>query len=228
MSKGKPALVEIQGEKYLRIPVRTHEIKPPDDIKEVLLRYIADLIRPGDMLVLSSKAVAASQGRLYPSCEIKARKLARFLASKVTKTPHGIGLGSPETMEMAIRECGSLRIIVASFFGLIGKILGIKGLFYLIAGRQAAWIDGDAPYGVLRGYVVLGPKEPKRLCKELSELLKVPVAIMDVNDIGGCEICGASSGIDRKTLLSLMQDNPLGQDVEYTPIGIIRKLPPKQ
>jgi|YelNatPaOPRAMG01_1025707.scaffolds.fasta_scaffold01076_24 F420-0:gamma-glutamyl ligase-like protein len=224
MLKEKPAVIEIQKEKYLRIPVRTHEIKPPDDIKEVLLRYVGSLIRPGDMLVLSSKAVAASQGRLFPSQEIKARKLAHFLASKVTKTPYGIGLGSPETMEMAIRECGLLRIMLASLFGLIGKALGIKGLFYLIAGRQAAWIDGDAPYGVLRGYVVLGPKEPERLCKELLDLLKVPVAIMDVNDIGGCEICGMSPGIDRKTLISLMRDNPLGQDVEYTPIGIIRKL----
>ncbi|MGB9833578.1 MAG: coenzyme F420-0:L-glutamate ligase [bacterium] len=225
MQKIKPAIVQFDGNCYLRIPIRTHEIKPPDDLKDVLLRYVSGLVRPGDLLVLSSKAVAAAQGRLIPSKEIKPRKLARFLANKVTKTPYGIGLGSPETMEMAIRECGLWRILLASFFGLIGKLFKIKGLFYVIAGRQAAWIDGDAPYGVLRGYVVLGPKAPGKTCKELSELLRVPVAIMDVNDIGGCEICGASSGISKEVLLALMRDNPLGQDVEYTPIGIIRKLP---
>lgn len=223
--RNKPPIVVFKGESFLRIPVRTHEIKPPDDLKEVLFRYVGGLIRPGDMLVLSSKAVAAAQGRLVPSKDIKPRRLAKFLSGKVKKVPYGIGLGSPETMEMAIRECGIFRILLASAFGFLGKLLRLKGLFYLIAGRQAAWIDGDAPYGVLRGYVVLGPKEPRKTCRELQKLLGVPVAIMDVNDIGGCEICGASPGIPRDLLLFLMKDNPLGQDVEYTPIGILRKIP---
>ncbi|MCR4428769.1 MAG: coenzyme F420-0:L-glutamate ligase [Caldiserica bacterium] len=225
MGKIKPAVVEYKGELYLRIPVRTHEIKPPDDLKEVLWRYVGGLIRPGDILVLSSKAVASAQGRLVSSKDIKPRKIAHFLARKVKKVPYGIGLGSPETMEMAIRECGLFRILFASAFGFLGKILGIKGLFYLVAGRQAAWIDGDAPYGVLRGYVVLGPREPWKTCRELQKFLGVPVAIMDVNDIGGCEICGASPGVSKDLLLFLMKDNPLGQDVEYTPIGILRKIP---
>jgi F420-0:gamma-glutamyl ligase-like protein len=225
MPRIKPAIIEFQNERYLRIPVRTHEIKYPDNLKEVLLRYVGGLIRSGDILVLSEKAVASAQGRLVKTAEIRPRPLAVFLANKVTKTPYGIGLGSPETMEMAIRECGLLRILVASFFGFLGRLFKVKGLFYLIAGRQAAWIDGDAPYGVLRGHVVLGPIAPSKTCRELSELLGVNVAIMDVNDIGGCEVCGASPGLNQKLLLVLMKDNPLGQDVEYTPIGILRKLP---
>lgn len=50
--------------------------------------------------------------------------LPRVLSKFVMKTPHGIGLGMPETMEMALRECGVLRILWASFCGMVGKILG--------------------------------------------------------------------------------------------------------
>lgn len=48
-------------------------------------------------------------------------KLAYKLSAHVTKTPHGIGLGMPETMEMALREVGSLRILFAAAISVIGK-----------------------------------------------------------------------------------------------------------
>jgi len=134
MPKVKPAIVEFAGQFYLRIPIRTHEIKPPDDLFQVVKRYTEGIIREGDILVLSSKAVAAAQGRLYRTSEIKPRPLAKFLSSKVTKNPYGIGLASPETMEMAIRECGTWRILLASVFGLLGKLIGPKGTF--LSGRR--------------------------------------------------------------------------------------------
>jgi F420-0:gamma-glutamyl ligase-like protein len=224
MARRRPAAVEVDGRRYLRIPIRTHEIKPPDRLDEQLHRYVAPLIRAGDILTLSEKMVAATQGRLVPSDSIHPRRLALFLSNRVTKTPYGIGLGSPQTMELAIRECGTLRILVAAFFGAFGKVFRVRGLFYLIAGRQAAWIDGDAPYGMLRGNAVMGPKNPGLVCKELDRSLGCRVAILDVNDIGGCEICGASPGTDRRLVTHLMSDNPMGQDVEQTPMGILRPL----
>ncbi|MFR3992087.1 MAG: hypothetical protein ACLTY5_05935 [Angelakisella sp.] len=36
--------------------------------------------------------------------DIKPRPLAKFLCKFVLKTPYGIGLGIPETMEMAIKR----------------------------------------------------------------------------------------------------------------------------
>jgi len=218
------AILAVDAQIYLRIPIRTHEIKPPDSLPEQVSRYAGRLLRSSDTLVLSEKMVAATQNRLILADSIHPTRLAVWLAGKVTKTPYGIGLGSPLTMQLALRECGTWRILLAAAFGAVGKLLGIKGLFYRVAGRQAAWIDGDAPYGMLRGHAVLGPKEPARVCQELDHLLGCRVAIMDVNDIGGCEICGASRGVDKRTLLALMKDNPLGQDVEQTPIGILRPL----
>ena len=58
--------------------------------------------------------MACTQSRAIPMEDIKPRKLAVTLSRYVTKTP-GIGLGIPETMEMALQECGTLRILFAAF-----------------------------------------------------------------------------------------------------------------
>ena len=42
------------------------------------------------------------------------RRLAVWLAKRVVRTPWGIGLGIPETMEMALREVGAPRVLLAS------------------------------------------------------------------------------------------------------------------
>jgi hypothetical protein len=225
ISQGKPAIIHQNREIFLRIPIRTHEIKPPDQLEEVFDRYTHGLLQKGDVVVLSEKMVAAAQGRLVATKTIDPSRLAVFLAKRVRKTSHGIGLGSPESMQVAIWECGKLRILLAAVLGMIGKWIGLKGLFYLVAGRQAAWIDGDAPYGMLRGNITLGPAKPNQVCRRLAKRFDCQVAIMDINDIGGCEICGASPTTNRKLLIDLMKDNPLGQDVEQTPIGILRFLP---
>ncbi|MFR3992055.1 MAG: hypothetical protein ACLTY5_05725 [Angelakisella sp.] len=68
--------------------------------------------------------------------EIKPRPLAKFLCKFVLKTPYGIGLGIPETMEMAIRECGTFRILVAAAVSAVGKLFGIRGWFYKVAGKR--------------------------------------------------------------------------------------------
>jgi hypothetical protein len=36
----------------------------------------------------------------------------------------------PETMEMALRECGRLRILFAAFISAVGKLFGVRGWFY--------------------------------------------------------------------------------------------------
>ncbi|MDM8535051.1 diaminopimelate decarboxylase, partial [Clostridiaceae bacterium HSG29] len=43
---------------------------------------------------------------------LKPSKMATFISSFVTRSPYGIGLGMPETMEMAIRECGLPKILL--------------------------------------------------------------------------------------------------------------------
>lgn len=157
---------------------------------------------------------------------IRPRKLAVFLSRFVTKTKHGIGLGIPETMEMAIRECGVWRILLAAAVAAVTKPLGRKGDFYRIAGYKASSIDGPTPNTIppYNEYVVLGPDKPNKVAKEISEEIKVPVLIVDLNDLGG-KILGVSDRkIDKDLYYTILRDNPLGQSREQTPIGIIRQV----
>jgi F420-0:gamma-glutamyl ligase-like protein len=225
--KQKNPEIEVEGKKYLRIPVKTHVIMVGEDIVEIVERYTKDLIKPGDIVFVTEKAVAISQNRAYPVKSIKPRKLAVFLSKYVTKTKHGIGLGIPETMEMALRECGVLRILFAAFVSFITKtFFKRRGDFYRIAGYRASSIDGPTPNTIppYNEYVVLGPLYPDKVAKEISKKIGVDVIIVDLNDLGGKILGRSNKKLDKKKLYEILKDNPLGQSREQTPIGIIREI----
>lgn len=226
-NKNKALTVNVNGQSYMRIPVKTHVVLPNDDLDEVIVEYVPDLLEDGDIVFVTEKIVAISQGRAYPIDEVEPRKLATFLAKFVTKTPHGIGLGMPETMEMALQECGTMRILFAAGVSALGKLVGRKGDFYRVAGEKARAIDGptEGTMPPFDTYVVLGPDKPKEVADRIKTLLDkdVIVAIVDINDLGG-NILATSEDIDHDLLVDILKDNPLGQDDQGTPIGIIRKV----
>ena len=222
---GKRLVRTVDGEDWLRIPVKTHLITKEDDMADVVVRYPKPLMREGDILFISEKAVACTQSRAIPMEDIKPRKLAVTLSRYVTKTPAGIGLGIPETMEMALRECGTPRILFAAFCSVIGKILGKKGWFYIVAGPKARGIDGPTegtipPYD---HYVVLTPADPMGTAKKLAQALGHPVAIVDINDLGANILGFSEKQPTLDWLARALGDNPLGQGSESTPMGILRK-----
>jgi len=222
---GKSLVRTVDGVDYQRIPLKTHLITNADKMEDVVAKYAGGQLQQGDILFISEKAVACTQNRAIPMEDIKPRKLAVTLSKYVTKTPAGIGLGIPETMEMALQECGTLRILFAAFCSVIGKLLGKKGWFYIVAGPKARGIDGPTegtipPYD---HYVVLTPADPMGTSKRLAKALGHPVAIVDINDLGA-NILGFSEKEPSMELLSkILGDNPLGQGEECTPMGIIRK-----
>ena len=112
--KVKHPEVTIGDEKFLRVPIKTHVILRDDVLLEVIEKYAKPLLEDGDILFITEKIVAITQGRAIKLTDIKPGLLARLLAYFVTKTPAGIGLGMPETMEMALKECGTGRILYAA------------------------------------------------------------------------------------------------------------------
>ncbi len=223
---GKNEIIEVGGKKYARYPVKTHVITETDSIPDVAEKYVSEFLKPGDIVFMSEKSVACSQKRAVPLDTIKPRRLARFLTRFVYKSPYGIGLSMPETMEMALRECGVVRILFAAFISAIGKLLGRRGWFYKVAGYRAESIDGPTPY-TLPPYnkcVVLGPEDPDKVAREVAQRLGAPACVVDINDLQG-KILGASSdSIDRALIAAILKDNPLGQSGQQTPMGIIRAL----
>lgn len=223
---GKALTVDLEGRTFSRIPIRTRVVMPGDDLDAFVREYAADVLRPGDILFVTEKIVAITQGRSFPVDSITPRKLAFFLSKYVVKTPYGIGLGMPETMEMAIRECGTLRILFAASVAAVTKAFGRKGDFYRIAGDKARAIDGPTS-GTIPPYnkaVVLGPDRPRDVAQRLKGLLggTADVAVVDINDIGG-NILGSTLTKDgEKQLVTILRDNPLGQGHQSTPLGVVR------
>ena len=227
-NEGKNVIIEVDGVKYERLPIRTHLITEKDNIVDVAEQYGSPVLaQPGDVLFITEKIVACTQGRAIFLKDIHPRKLAVWLSDKVTKTPHGIGLGMPETMECALQEVGVLRILFAAAVSVVGKkIFKKKGWFYNVAGYRARSIDGPCHNTIppLNQCVVLGPLEPEKVAKQIKERIGYDVLITDINDLEG-QILGASSKeLDKKLYARILKDNPLGQDCQQTPMGIIRKL----
>lgn len=218
-------LTRVVGEQvWARYPIRIHVVQLGEDIVAVVGQYAKPYLQQGDILAISEKVVAICQKRAFPVEEIQPRPLARWLSRYVTKTPHGIGIGSPVTMELALREAGVWRILLAAAVSAITKPLGIRGIFYRIAGRSVAAIDGPTPYTLppYNRYASLAPKRPDKVAQSLADELGVPVAIVDANDLG-VEVLGASRGVDRTLVAELFRDNPLGQGSQQTPLCILRR-----
>ncbi|MBW9094686.1 coenzyme F420-0:L-glutamate ligase [Microbacterium jejuense] len=223
---GKALTVQVEGSSFARIPIRTRVVMPGDDLDEFVREYATDVVRDGDLLFVTEKIVAITQGRSYLVEDIKPRKLAFFLSKYVTRTPYGIGLGMPETMEMALRECGTLRILFAAAVSAVTKLFGRKGDFYRIAGDKARAIDGPTS-GTIPPYnkaVVLGPERPREVAEHLKALLGgVPeVAVVDINDLGGNILGSTLDKAGEKQLVAILKDNPLGQGHQSTPLGVVR------
>jgi len=214
----------VDGRAYARAPVRTRLFASGDSLVDGLVDALGDVeLVPGDVVAVSEKAVAISQGRSYPVGDVQARPLARTLSRFVGRTASGIGLGIPATMELAIREAGEARILGATAAAAVTKPFGVKGVFYRVAGPAVRAIDGPTrgtipPYD---GHAKMGPADPDGVARDLSARLGVGVAVIDANDIG-VNVLGVSSGVDATLVASLLRDNPLGQGAQQTPVALLR------
>ena len=223
---GKALTITVDGASYLRIPIRTRVVMPGDDLDAFVREHASGRVVSGDTLFVTEKIVAITQGRSFAVSEIKPRRLAYFLSKYVTRTPYGIGLGMPETMEMALRECGTARILLAAAVSAVTKAFGRKGDFYRIAGDRARAIDGPTAHTIppYNEAVVLGPQRPREVAVGLQSLLGggCDVAVVDINDLGGNILGSTLDRAGEARLVAILKDNPLGQGHESTPLGIVR------
>lgn len=210
-----------------KIPVKTPLIKEDDDLIEIVKKYASPLLEKDDVVTLSSCVAAIAEGRLYPVDSIKASVLARFVSHFVNQESVPFGgaapLANPYAMQIAIEEVGAFRIVLGFVLGALGKVFGLQGVFYKVAGEQTALID-DPPGAIppYDYYIIPGPKDSNELANRIKESIGHEVAIVDANELGRAWVVGATSGINRKSLEKVLLDNPAGNEDEGTPIVIVR------
>lgn len=226
INEGKECIRIVDGIAYERYAIQTHVVGKDDNIIDVVKKYVVPHLQKDDIIFMSEKAVACTQNRAIPMDEIKPRLLARILCKFVYRSPHGLGRTLPETMEVTLQQCGTVRILFAAFCSAIGKLFHKRGIFYAIAGEKIRAIDGPCAGALppMDRCVTLGPEDPGKVCQEISNAIRYEVTVIDANDLG-IEILGFSGKKKQMDLLAkILADNPLGQGRECTPMGIIRKV----
>ena len=211
---------------FARFTIKTHVIMKEDVMNDIMDKYVMDYLQEGDMIFISEKIIAITQGRAFKVSEIKVSRLAKFLSKFVQKTDYGIGIGAPASMELCLRDCGRVKVLFAAVIAGICKIFGKRGVFYNILGMKARAIDGPSEYNVppYDQYAKMAPENPDGAAADLKAHTGVEVVIVDANDIG-CNVLGKSSkDIPDEFCQQLYRDNPHNQGFSQTPIAIVRRV----
>ncbi|MBI3930212.1 MAG: coenzyme F420-0:L-glutamate ligase [Armatimonadetes bacterium] len=206
------------------LPLRTHLMRPGEDIVEICARYVEGLGNPGDILALAETAVAITQGRVIYCEDIH----PGYLASRLNKLfgMHS-SMSSVYALEMAIREVGLPRVLMATVAGLVGRVAGRQGDFYRIAGRAVAAIDdctGTLP--PFDKHIVMGPARGDELVQEIRQRTGLEATIVDANDLGKVDVLHISDTARTAEVVEALRPNPQGNAGEMTPLVLIRKTRP--
>ena len=222
---------------WARLPLRSELLKPGSDIAGAVKRSLDGLARDGvaprdgDVVLVSEKALAISQGRSYPVDEITTTPLARTLSRFVSRLPTGVGLAHPSTMQLALDEAGAPRILLAAAAAAATRPFGKRGVFYRVAGARVNAIDGPSslnlpPYDRWATKAPLDPQgEAARIAAELRRHTgcRLSVAVIDASDLGA-EVFAVAGSAQRADVIAVVADNPLGQSDEQTPFGLVRRM----
>lgn len=203
------------------VPVRTRILTPDDNIVDAIAEYAQNNIGPNDVVSVAESVVAITQGRLTSPEELKPSFLAKVMCRFV---PQKGSLSSCYGMQAAMNFEGEWRMFFAMIIGILAKLVGKNGVFYEMAGEQAALIDdvtGTMP--PFDKHIVYGPKDPSGVAEEIKRRLGCyGAAVADVNDLKRAAVLGVTTGLDPKRLAQILIDNPFGNASQKTPIVIIK------
>ena len=201
------------------MPIRTHIITENDDIVDVVQKYTGMIASPGDIVAVAESVVAINQGRAILPDSVKPGMIARILCHFPGKEG---SLAAPPSIQVAMEEVGTARFLLGVTAAGLGRLVGRRGDFYRVAGRQLAQIDDFAgtmwPFD---RHIVLGPKDTQKVVERIKQATGVDAVITDVNDIGKVDILAATDGVDCEALVSYLKDNPHGNDDQQTPIVVL-------
>ena len=216
----KKQLAFIDGIDFSLLPIKTHMLGVFDDLSDVIKEYALDLIEPEDILTIGETPLAIIQGRYIDPSSLNPNWFTFLLCKPFHPTS---SLATACGMETLINIVGPSRVLLAWVIGICLKLIGIKGFFYRLAGRQARLIDDitgtTPPYDKS---IVLGPKSPKEVCEVISKQYGIKVAIVDVNDLGRVKVLATSQNCRVNLLLKALQSNPAGNADQKTPLVLVR------
>ena len=203
------------------LPIKTSLLSAFDEPVETVISYCKNIVKKNDILVIGESPLAIMQGRYENYLNVESNIFSKILCYFFHPTS---SLATSCGMQILINKIGITRIIISLTIGFFFKLIGINGIFYRLTGPESSLIDDIS--GTIIPYdktIVLGPYNPKLFCDKVSKILKINVAVADVNDLGGVKILASSNKSINKILKIALKKNPAGNSDQKTPIVLIRK-----
>lgn len=207
--------------KFRIVPVPTRILTRKDDIVDAIEKYTKDKIGPDDVVSVAESVVAITQDNILLPEDVNVSATACFLCRFFPD--HG-SLSAPHCLQVLIDMSGYWQVIGSMILGFLGKLVGKPGIFYQLAGEQAALIDDTS--GTMPPYdkhLVFGPIEPNKVVAQIKERVGCfGATIVDANDLKRVRIVGKTDGLVDEKIVSGLIDNPFGNASEKTPIVILK------
>lgn len=226
-NENKNIEITVGNKKFKRHAIQTHFVQAGESYIDIVEKYVLPIYEEGDIISISEKIIALCQNRIVKRSDMKVGFWAKFLSKFASHPTTGVGVGEAIKMQYAINKVGLLKCLYAAIASAVTKLFGKRGVFYEIVGQEVSGLDGFYDH-VWKEYGDIGiemPENPKKVCNEIYEKLRVTSMIVDANDLGQ-ELLGYSDNIEysEEELLGMIKDNPAGQGKEKTPIILIREV----
>ena len=99
------------------------EVRPGDDLPELITRAVGESLRPGDVLVVTHKIVSKAEGRLVDLRAVEPSALARGFAARYGRDPRQIEIVLRESRRIVRMERG--LIIAETHHGFVCANAGV-------------------------------------------------------------------------------------------------------
>lgn len=202
------------------VPVRTRLVRQGDDLIGLLAAALRGIAFPGDVVNVSETALAIAQGEFVVAEHVRPSKLAyvlcRFAGPMAT-------ISQPESLQLVIERVGAWRVATATVFGVLGRAIGRRGVFYELLGEAISAVDGYT--GTMPPYeraIVLSPRDPDAFATEFRGRLGIACAVVDANDLGIAKVLGCSSDVRTRNVETALLGNPAGNSDEQTPVVVLK------
>lgn len=213
---------------FERIIIKTHFVNMGESYINLVNTYVLPHFEKGDILFISEKIISMCQKNIVEKKDVKLGFFAKFLSKFASSNSSGIGMDEPYKLQLAINLAGLPLVLFACLCSALTKIFGKKGVFYQIVGHGISEIDGFYDHSAFELYhdiAILSPIDPEKVCDEIYENCGIKSVIIDANDIGA-KVLGKTHNLEKEDaeLISMIKDNPAGQDDQLTPFILIKNV----
>ena len=202
------------------VPVRTQLVHQGEDLVTIVAEAVKGIGRPGDVIAISETAVAIAQGQAVGAEFVRPSRLAYYLSQRAGALAT---VNQPESLQIVIDQAGYPRVVFAAIMHVLGRFIGVRGMFYRVMGEAITAIDGYT--GTLPPFenaIVLSPQNPDAYAQSVKDRTGIDCAIVDANDLEKAKILGASAGVNRKSVEYALLANPHGNSDEQTPVVVLK------